>query len=137
MPAAKATEAAAQQGEFWAMHDALFENQDQWSNSGAPLPLFVTYAEEIGLDTDLFRRHMRASVIDDHINAQFQEARDLGFTGTPSFTLNGQPMQFETFQGFRDQVEAAIGVTSTTTDSASPAAGQPAAAADADVRFGI
>lgn len=137
VPAARAAEAAGQQGKFWEMHDALFENQSQWSGGGSPTPFFYQYAEEIGLDMDLFRQHMRASLIEDHVNDQFRQARELGFTGTPSFTLNGQPMSFQTFEEFRAQVEAALGVNQPVADEAAATDGRPAAAAEPDVQFGI
>lgn len=119
--AARAAEAAGQQGEFFAMHDMLFENQGEWGNSPAPTKFFEQYAEEIGLDMDLFARHMRATVLEDAIMADFNEARDMGFTGTPTFTLNGEEMTYGTFDEFRQQIEEAVGVTggesATTTES--------------------
>jgi protein-disulfide isomerase len=136
VPAARAAEAAGQQGKFWEMHDALFENQAQWSGGGSPTPFFYQYAEEIGLDMDLFRQHMRASLIEDHVNDQFREARELGFSGTPSFTLNGEQMQFQTFEEFRSQVEVAIGVIQPTAETG-VTGDQPAADTGPDVQFGI
>jgi protein-disulfide isomerase len=138
VPAARAAEAAGQQGQFFAMHDALFENQQAWSNSGNPVALFNQYAEEIGLDMELFKRHYKASLLEDKVNSEFREARELGFTGTPSFLLNGEPMQIQSFADFRTQIEAALGVgqggdeataTGTTEGTTS--------AADIDVEFGI
>jgi len=111
VPAAKAAEAAGQQGKFFEMHDALFENQQIWANSANPQAYFNGYAEELGLDITLFKQHMKASVIDDKIVAEFNEARELGLTGTPSFFLNGKRMQFETFQDFVSQITNAISPT--------------------------
>ncbi len=111
VPAAKAAEAAGQQGKFFEMHDKLFENQSIWSNSANPTGFFVTYAEEIGLDVELFRRHMRASLIEDKVNAEFNEARELGLTGTPSFFLNGERFEFTSFDEFQAGIQAALGIT--------------------------
>jgi len=47
-------------------------------------------------------------MIADAINDSFNEARDLGFTGTPTFMLNGEVMEFDTFEEFKSQIEAAI-----------------------------
>ena len=109
--AAKAAEAAGQQGMFFEMHDMLFENQPEWSQSTAPRQYFERYAEELGLDVETFKRHMNASLIEDAIEASFDEARSYDFTGTPSFLLNGEPMEFSTFEEFRSEIEAAIGTT--------------------------
>ena len=113
VPAAKAAEAAGQQGKFWEMHDKLFENQSVWSAQGVtnPRPYFDQYAEELGLDMDLFAQHYSASMIGDHIQEQFNEARQLGLTGTPSFYLNGERLEFSTFEEFTGKIEAAIGIT--------------------------
>jgi protein-disulfide isomerase len=140
IPAARATEAAAQQGAFWEMHDRLFENQQAWSTAANPTAFFIGYAEDIGLDVPTFRRHLDASVIEDHVREQFAEARDAGFTGTPTFTLNGERMQFDTYEAFATQIATAIAVASggviDTTDPAT-ATGTPTTAADVGVQFGI
>lgn len=107
-PAARAAEAAGQQGKFFEFHDMLFANQGTWANSSNPAQFFVQYATELGLDIDTFTRHQRASIIQNHVRTQFNEAREMGFTGTPSFTLNGQVMKFETFEDFRNQIITAI-----------------------------
>ena len=116
VPAAKAAEAAGQQGKFFEMHDMLFENQPEWSKSTAPRQYFERYAEELGLDVARFKQHMNASLIEDAIDASFDEARSYGFTGTPSFLLNGEPMEFTTFEEFHAQIEAAVGTTTGTAE---------------------
>lgn len=108
VPAARAAEAAGQQGKFWEMHDKLFENQSTWSRASNPGAHFNQYAEEIGLDMTLFKKHLGASVITDSINRSFDDARARGFNGTPSFLLNGEELNFSTFEEFRGQIEAAI-----------------------------
>lgn len=108
IPAAKAAEAAGQQGEFFAMHDALFENTQEWTSTSNPQPFFNAYAEEIGLDMALFKKHMKSSLINDKINDEFNEARSLGLNSTPTFFLNGERMQFTTFEEFINQITSAI-----------------------------
>lgn len=107
-PAAKAAEAAGVQGKFWEMHDKLFENQNTWSKSSNPNGYFTQYAEELGLDVALFKQHQDASMIAEAVENSFNDARSQGFSGTPTFLLNGQEMKFETFDEFRSQIEAAI-----------------------------
>jgi len=109
VPAARAAEAAAQQGKFWEMHDKLFENQTVWSRAANPSAHFSQYAEEIGLDVSLFRRHLGSTVINSAITDSFNDARERGFTGTPTFLLNGEVMEVTTFEDFRNQIEAAVG----------------------------
>ena len=108
VPAARAAEAAAQQGKFWEMHDKLFENQTLWSQSANPQLAFNQYAEEIGLDMDLYKTHLNASVINDAIRQSFANAQSKGYTGTPTFELNGERVQFSSYQELIDQVAAAV-----------------------------
>ena len=83
--AAEAAEAAARQGQFWAIHDLLLDHQ------GALLTTdLVGYAEQIGLDVARFthdlHRHAGAARV-----AQDVDSADLsGVSGTPTFFLNGR-----------------------------------------------
>ena len=107
-PAARAAEAAAQQGKFFEYHDLLFTNQKTWAVSPNPSAIFIQYAEDLDLDTDQFKRQMNSSLIADKVRASFNEARELGLSGTPTFFLNGEEMEFETFGEFRQQVADAV-----------------------------
>ncbi len=129
MPAAKAAEAAGVQGKYFEMHDKLFEDQKAWSSSPTPQVFFTQYAEELGLDVELFKKHMKASVINEKITEHTKEAQGLGFTGTPSFLLNGEPLEFETYEEFIGAIEAALGVTPQATTSTS--------SVESSVEFGL
>jgi protein-disulfide isomerase len=107
-PAARAAEAAGQQDKFFEYADVLFEKQSAWSTSPNPAGLFITYATDLGLDVDMFKRHMNASVLRDKIRADAKEARDRGVTGTPTFFLNGERMQITSYEDFRSQIESVL-----------------------------
>lgn len=109
VPAARAALAAAQQDKFWEMHDKLFENQTVWSKSANPNAYFNQYAEELGLNVETFKRQMGSAMIQSAIDASFADARERGFTGTPTFMINDKVMEFGTFDEFRSQIEAAVG----------------------------
>jgi protein-disulfide isomerase len=149
-PAARAAEAAGQQGKFYEYHDLLFINQSAWSNSTNPAQFFIQYATELGLDIEQFTRQQRSSILRDHVRDQFNEARALGFTGTPSFVLNGEVMQFQTYDEFRQQIIAAVDPAAASSDVVLPTTITPAAsgtevitepvavpAGEPEVRFGI
>jgi protein-disulfide isomerase len=108
--AARAAEAAGQQGKFFEYHDVLFANQREWSAAAIPGAFFVRYAEQLGLDTDQFNRHQRSSILQQNVREHLNEARGLGLTGTPTFFLNGERMNFQTYQDFHDQIKAALGI---------------------------
>ncbi|KXK00831.1 MAG: Disulfide bond formation protein D precursor [Parcubacteria bacterium OLB19] len=107
-PAARAAEAAGQQGKFFEFHDMLFEKQKTWSNSPNPTALFVQYAEELGLDVQKFRQHMNASLLSDRISADKKDGEKLGITGTPTFFLNGEKMQMTSYNDFYEQIARAV-----------------------------
>lgn len=129
--AAVAAEAAGQQGQFFAYHDLLFDNQAEWSNSATPVVQFRAYAEELGLDLDTFNRHLNATILKDRVRSQMQEGRDLQVTGTPTFFLNGERMVIETYEDFVTQIATAVDPNVTFSDS------EDAAVATGTVEFGI
>jgi protein-disulfide isomerase len=106
--AARAAEAAGQQDAFFAYHDLLFANQATWSKNPNPSAFFIQYAEELSLDTAMFKRHMNASLIREKVQKEGAEARELGLTGTPTFFLNGERMKFTSYEEFKTQIAAAI-----------------------------
>lgn len=89
--AANAGRCAGEQGApaFWSMHDALFENLDQWSNSNANT-VFVGFADENGLDTTSFEACLEAGKYEEAIQADLDSGVSQGISGTPSFLINGQ-----------------------------------------------
>jgi Na+/H+ antiporter NhaA len=83
--AAEASEAAADQGKFWEMHDLLLENQDALT----PKDL-ARYADQLGLDTDRFNHDLRKHTHAGHTEEDVEGAAESGVVGTPTFFINGQ-----------------------------------------------
>ncbi len=88
----RAAEAASIQGKFFEMYSVLYQNQDGWSTLSDPLPTFVGYAKQLGLDTVKFQTDYASGAVNDIINADFQEATKLGANSTPTFVLNGKKL---------------------------------------------
>ncbi|MBP6881240.1 MAG: DsbA family protein [Candidatus Pacebacteria bacterium] len=122
--ASMAAEAAGQQDKFFEYHDLLYSNQKTWSSAAVPTSFFIQYASDLGLDLDLFKSHLKSSKLREKIEAEFAEGEALGVTGTPTFFLNGQKMEIESYLDFAQQVGYAIdpelmaSSTATSTDSA-------------------
>lgn len=106
--AAIAAEAAGQQGKFFEYHDALFENQNEWSKSATPVAFFSKYATDLGLDVEKFKQHQKSSLLRDSVRDDLNEAKELGLTGTPTFYLNGEKMEITSFEDFIAQIAFAI-----------------------------
>ena len=83
--AAEATEAAAEQGAFWELHDLLLRHQ-----GALKLPDLVAYAEQLGLDATASREDMRKRVGRARIAEDVDGADLSGVSGTPTFFVNGR-----------------------------------------------
>lgn len=89
VPAAVASECAADQGKFWEMHDKLFENN---RNDNMGMDQYKQNAKEIGLDPAEFDKCLDTFRHKDKIAKQLQEGRDAGVSGTPGAFVNGEPI---------------------------------------------
>lgn len=98
--AARAAEAAALQNKFWEMHDKIYETQDPtgktgWVAAGNPTTFFVSFATELGLDTEKFQKDMNSAEVNNLINADIAEGKKVPVNGTPTFVLNGKKVEQE------------------------------------------
>ncbi len=83
--AAIAAEVASDMGQFWEMHDTLYENQTALDDSD-----LVFYAKEIGLDTGTFEAKFPDSKYEKGIENDLEGGLRSGVNGTPSFFINGR-----------------------------------------------
>lgn len=87
--AANAVEAAGEQSRYWEMHNKLFENQKAWGEKRTPqTDLFISYAEELGLDVDKFKQALESNKFTEKINKDKQEGISIGVDATPTFYIN-------------------------------------------------
>jgi protein-disulfide isomerase len=87
LPAAYASWAAQQQGKFWEYHDALFENQDRLGEG-----LYTEIAQTLNLDLGRFNRDRQSEAAQKAIQADLDLATALSLQGTPTFLMNGEPL---------------------------------------------
>lgn len=92
--AAEAAEIAGAQGEFWLVHDALFENQSEWAglDEATFREFLIDMADDLGLDVDKFTADLDAGSYTEYVNSSFQEAVNLNLPGTPAVIFNGIPL---------------------------------------------
>lgn len=83
LPAALASWAAAQQGQFWPFHDALFENQGSLGEN-----LYLATAEALGLDLAQFNRDRASEAAQAAVAQDLALASELQLRSTPSFIMN-------------------------------------------------
>jgi protein-disulfide isomerase len=83
--AACAAEAAALQGRFWAMHDALFADQGRLED-----PHLWARAEQLGLDVERFDADRRSAAVLARVKADFHGGVRAGVVTTPTAFLGGR-----------------------------------------------
>ncbi|MFL5562730.1 MAG: DsbA family protein [Gemmatimonadaceae bacterium] len=83
--AAEVAEAAAAQGKFWEMHDALFENQDRLEDED-----LVEMARQLKLDAKAIARALEEGSYTARVREDFRNGVRSGVNGTPTFFINGE-----------------------------------------------
>src|SRR4051794_40011271 len=76
---AHAAEAAALQGAFWPLHDALFTDQGHLDD-----PHLWARCETLGLDVDRFQADRRSDAVAARVRRDLQEGLRAGVTSTPA-----------------------------------------------------
>jgi protein-disulfide isomerase len=90
--AARASEAAANQGNFWEMYRLLFENQERWASlsDSAARTAFAGYAESLGLDLTTYTADLDSDAVKQKIADSIKSAVSIGVNSTPTFFVNGK-----------------------------------------------
>ena len=91
LPMAEASECAADQGKFWEFVDTVYGEQlkmdkEQKEATAADI---ATWADNVGLEKDLFGRCTRSHIKRKAIMAEFDAGRKIDILGTPTFLVNG------------------------------------------------
>jgi len=91
--ATQASEAAGLQGEFWEMHDLLFENQIEWVDLDQEefQGWLVEKAMELELDVETFTKDMNSQALVSQAGESYEKNAAIGMPGTPFLVINGIP----------------------------------------------
>ncbi|MBT25445.1 MAG: disulfide bond formation protein DsbA [Rhodobacteraceae bacterium] len=91
--AIRVLEAARMQGVFEPVLEALLEYQPRWASHGAPAPgLILAIAEQAGLDAESAQTQMMAPQTVGVLNQDRADVEAVGVRGTPTFFVNGKPL---------------------------------------------
>jgi protein-disulfide isomerase len=96
--AAEAAEAAGAHGNFWGMHDLLFENQEALDDED-----IAQYAVTLGLDGSRVISEVLAGTYSARVREDFRSGARGGVNGTPSLFINGVR-----YEGTPDSLLAAL-----------------------------
>ncbi len=99
LAAASAAEAAGLQDKYWEMHDLLFENQNEWSETKLDerTKVFEGYAEGLGLDIKKFREDIESKQVSQKIKRDQALGKKAGAESTPTLILNGKKLTQDQF----------------------------------------
>ncbi|MGI9035672.1 MAG: DsbA family protein [Pyrinomonadaceae bacterium] len=105
--AAVAAESAGLQGKFWDMENLLFTNQQTWSIAPTYRQIFEDYAQKLGLDVEKFKDDMAGLMSKNRVNADLERGNSLGINATPTFFINGKPVQQQdmTVEGMKKLID--------------------------------
>lgn len=104
--AAEASLCADEQGQFWDMHDVLFQD---------PIELEVASLREkaatTGLDTEVFNECLESGKYADRIDADIRAGVLVGVTGTPATFINGRPViGAQPFESYAEIIDEELGL---------------------------
>ena len=90
--ASMAAACADDQGKFWAMHDRLYDTQDQWNGEATDNPGRVVsgFASELGLNMTQWQQCYDSRKYAKRINANMAEGLRHRVNATPSFVIGNK-----------------------------------------------
>ncbi len=83
--AAEASLCANEQGKFWELHDAMFQNQQALA-----VEQLKAKAVELGVKADQFNSCLDSNKFAEQVATDFKEGAAAGVTGTPAMFINGR-----------------------------------------------
>jgi protein-disulfide isomerase len=127
----QAAEAAARQGKFWEMHDALFARQ----KAGLDRPAVERLARELNLDIQRFAADLDQQEGNARIEADLAEAKGLKVKVSPTFYIDGYKLDgAQPPAVLRTLIDHQLSSGPSLLDAIKQARAQPAAAIEARLR---
>lgn len=89
---AQAAEAAGKQGQFWELHDLLFERQAEWAQMSVEdfQAWLIEQAEALGLDSERFSADLVSEENVDYVQETWDRGVEINLPGTPYLLIDGQ-----------------------------------------------
>jgi protein-disulfide isomerase len=116
MIAAEAAGAAGLQGQFWAMHDMLYANQNDWVNLPDPTSVFEGYAAKIGINTAQFLTDLKSPDVYNRVISDLKQAEQNNLDYTPTFFVNGVRIDNpDSYADFKQLIDNAIASSTAST----------------------
>jgi protein-disulfide isomerase len=102
--AAEAAECAADQGKFWEFVDDNYENQEKLARND-----LVARAKKVGVaNVELFERCVKSRIKKNTVLGDYEEGRERGVSGTPTFFVNGEKVERNTLEEIEKKISEKV-----------------------------
>lgn len=107
--AVKMLEGAREQGKFMQTLEFMFQTQNQWviRHTVDPRRLW-SLLPQVGLDMEKLGKFMNDPKADKIIMQDLEDAEKLGATKTPSYFVNGKPLQVFGYKNLMDLIDSEL-----------------------------
>jgi len=107
--AAETAEAAGAQGKFFEMYNMLYTNQNTWGETTNAMDYFTQYAKALHLDMNKFTSDVKGNKYAAKIQADINDGYAVNVNATPTFFLNGVPIQGGLpYNDFKSRIDQAL-----------------------------
>lgn len=106
--AAKAAVCAAQQGQFWQMHDEIWRMYERGGPSSYTQGSLSAAARDVGLDAAEFAACYDSEQTQASVDGVLAEAQAMGINGTPSLLVNGEMIAYTGAEAIYETLKEAI-----------------------------
>ncbi|MBN2382770.1 thioredoxin domain-containing protein [bacterium] len=103
LEAALAALAAGRQGKFGPFHKELYANAKVLNEEK-----LTEIAQKLGLNLDQFNKDRQDPALNDIVQRDIRDGRDLGIRGVPTVLINGKIFQISSEQGFMEAISQEI-----------------------------
>jgi len=104
--AIKIMEAARKQDKYWETMAVLFYYQPSWGDHHNPQPeLMWNFLPEAGVDVEKIRADYNDPAFDKLIEIDVQDLKALGVKATPTFFINGKPLEKFGFEYLEEAIK--------------------------------
>ncbi len=102
-------EGAREQGKFMQTLEFMFQTQNQWviGHTVDPRRLWALLPQ-VGLDMEKLGKFMNDPKADKIIMQDLEDAEKLGATKTPSYFVNGKPLQVFGYKNLMDLIDSEL-----------------------------
>jgi protein-disulfide isomerase len=103
--AASIVMAAHLEGNFWPIHDRIFENYRNLNDARLD-----QIRKEFNFDTPEFKALMNSPEVAAMIQSDVDQGKNFGVKGTPTVFINGKRLKNKSFEGFRQAIDQALAI---------------------------